>query len=161
LGGREVRSLTLAATNHHSDPKPEAREQQKARRRGPAGKKWDDGRLAKLDGFRKLGWLQLLNGGKIVSAHLIHVVALTQHAIEFVDQQRNGLVAFVGLNFGVEIGALDLDMAFGFEPGRDRFLRVALQFHAKPDDPLLVTKQSIGFLSNEVLQRRSQFEVDA
>ena len=85
----------------------------------------------------------------LVAASFSEVVPLTEHAVEFVDEKRDGFVALVGLNGGVHVGAMDLDVAFGREPVGDGGIAVAFQLHADTDDTILVTKQSLGFLAHE------------
>jgi len=70
-------------------------------------------------------------------------------------------VAFVRLDRGVHVGAVDRDMALGFEARADGFLRVALEFNADAHDALLVAEQSTGFFLDECFERRSQLKVDA
>ena len=82
-----------------------------------------------------------------------------EHAIEFVDQQRDSLVAVLRVDCGVEIRALDFDVAFGGET-RD-LSRIAFKFEAKSHDAVFMTKQSGGFLLHERLQRRREVQVNA
>lgn len=100
-------------------------------------------------------------GVELVTAGLLEVVALAEHAVEFVDEQRDGLVALVGLNGGVHVGAVDFDVAFGLEPMGDRLIAVAFQFHADPHDAVVVTKQSLGFLAHERFKGRCELEMNA
>ena len=51
--------------------------------------------------------------------------ATAEHAIEFIDQQRDCLMAFVGFDHRVHIGALDGDVAFGFETRANGLFGVA------------------------------------
>ena len=112
-----------------------------------------------LDRFEERG---VLDGDvDIVAARLLEVVALAEHAVEFVDEQGDGLVALVGLDDGVHVRPVDFDVALGLEPMRDGFVAVALQLHANPHDAVLVTKQSLGFLSNERLKGGCEFEMNA
>lgn len=91
----------------------------------------------------------------------MEVVTLSEHSIKFIDEERNGLVAFVALDRGVHVRAVDLDMALGLEARANFFLGVALKFHADAHDALLVTKQSLSFLPHKRLERRCEVEVDA
>lgn len=100
-------------------------------------------------------------GVDLVAAHLVEVVPLAEHAIEFVDKQGHGFVAFVGLHGRVHVRTLDFNVAFGFEPVGDVLIAIALEFHADPDDAVLVSKQSLRFLTNEKLKRRCEFKVNA
>ncbi len=100
-------------------------------------------------------------GVDLVAAGFLEVVPLAEHAIEFVDQERDGFVALVGLNGGVHVGAVDFDVAFGLEPVGDGFGAVAFQLHANPHDAVVVTKQSLGFLAHERFQGRCKLEMNA
>lgn len=100
-------------------------------------------------------------GVDLVAASFPEVVAFAEHAVEFVDEKRDGFVALVGLNGGVHVGAVDLDVAFGREPVGDGGVAVAFQLHADTDDPILVTKQSLGFLAHERFKGRSELEMNA
>lgn len=102
-----------------------------------------------------------LHGARMVAFHPVHLVPSLQHAVEFVDQQGNRFVTFVRLHGRIHVGALNLDVPLGRELHADRTVAIALQFHADAHDALLVTKQSFGFLADERLQRRGQFEMDA
>lgn len=100
-------------------------------------------------------------GVDLVAADLVEVMPLAEHAVEFVDEERDGLVAFVGLDHGVHVGPLDFDVTLGLEPVGDRLVAVALQFHADAHDAVLVTKQSFRFLSNKRFKGRGEFEVNS
>ena len=93
--------------------------------------------------------------------HAVELVTAVQHSIEFVDEHGDGLVAFVGLDGGIHVGALYLDVAFRLELNAGRGGAIAFQFHADAHDALLVSKQSLGFLTDERLERRCQVEMDA
>lgn len=97
----------------------------------------------------------------VIAFNAVKLVASLQHAIEFVDQHRYCLVAFVRLNGRVHVRAMDLDVALRLELGPGRGVAIALQFHAHSHDALLMTKQSLGFLADERLQGRCQIEVNA
>jgi len=100
-------------------------------------------------------------GVDLMTASFAQVMAFAEHAVEFVDEERDGFVALVGLNSGVHVGAVDFDVAFGLEPVGDGFVAVAFQLHADPHDAVLVTKQSLGFLSHERFKGRSELEMNA
>lgn len=87
--------------------------------------------------------------------------ALVEHSVEFVDQERNCLVALVRRYRRVHVRTVDFNVTLCGEPIAYRLLGVAFQFHPEPDDPFLVAKQSFGFLAHERLQGRRQWEVDA
>lgn len=128
-----------------------------ADRRDVLGQKWMRQRLGE-----RLGNLGVqLDRVRMIAFNAVQLVASLQHAIEFVDQHGNRLVTFVGLNGCVHVRSLYRDMTLGLELDADCRIAIALQFHAHPDDALLVAKQSLGFLTDERLQGRCQFEVDA
>jgi hypothetical protein len=52
-------------------------------------------------------------------------------------------------------------MALGGEAVTDGLLRVTLQLHADPDDPLFVPEQTLRFLSDKRLQGRRELEMNA
>ncbi len=87
--------------------------------------------------------------------------ALGEHAVELVHQEIDGLVAFVGGDGGVHVGAVDDDVALGGEAMLDVLLHVALEFDANADDALLMAEEAFGLVMHELLQRRGEFEVDA
>jgi uncharacterized protein len=70
-------------------------------------------------------------------------------------------VALVGGDGGVHVGPVDGDVALSGEAVGDILFRVALQLDAEADDALLVTEEPIHLVVNELLQRGSEFEVDA
>ena len=87
--------------------------------------------------------------------------ATSEHAVEFVDEQRHGFVAFVGSDGRVHVGTVDRDVALGLEARADGFLGVAFELDADAHDAFFMTKQSFRFLLHESLERRSQLEMDA
>jgi hypothetical protein len=93
-----------------------------------------------------------VDGVRVVAFDAMKLVAALEHSIELVDEQRDGLVALIRLHDGIHVGALDLNMALGLELHADRWIPVAFQFHADAHDALLVTEQSLGFLTDERLQ---------
>ncbi len=97
----------------------------------------------------------------MIAFHAVQLVAPLQHAIELVDQHRNGLVALVRLHGCIHVGTVDLDVPLGFELHADRRGPVAFQFHAETHDALPVTEQSVGFLPDERLERWGEVQVDA
>jgi hypothetical protein len=78
-------------------------------------------------------------------------MAPLQHAIQFIDEHRNGLVAFIRLNGSIHVRSLNLDVALGLELDSDRGIAITFQLNTHPDDAFLVAKQSFGFLSDERL----------
>lgn len=88
-------------------------------------------------------------------------MASLQHAVQFVDEHRNGLMAIIRLDGRIHVRSLNLDVALGLELDSDRGIAITFQLNTHPDDALLVAKQSIGFLSNERLEGRCQVEVNA
>src|SRR6188472_650114 len=107
----------------------------------------ESGRAALRDSFRDLN-LEI-DRARMVAFNAVQLMASLQHAIELVDQHGNRLVAFVRLNGRIHVGAVDFDVALGLELDPDRGVAIALQFHAHPDDALLVPKQSLAFLPDE------------
>ena len=102
-----------------------------------------------------------LHGARMIAFNAIELVASLQHAVELVDQHGNRLVTFVRLHGRIHIGPLNLDVALSRELHADRGIAIARQLNAHSNNALLVTKQSLGFLADERLQRRGQFEVNA
>ena len=86
--------------------------------------------------------------------------ALGEHAVELVHQEVDGLVALVGGDGGVHVGAVDDDMAFGGEAVFDVLLRVALEFDTEANDSLLVAEEALGLVVHKLFQRRGEIEVD-
>lgn len=87
--------------------------------------------------------------------------ALGEHAVELVHQEVDGLVAVVGGDGGVHVGAIDDNVAFGGEAVFDVLLHVAFELNAEADDALLVAEEAIGLVVHELFQRRGEIEVDA
>lgn len=100
-------------------------------------------------------------GGGAVSTRLIQLGAAMEHAIEFVDEERHGLVALVGRHHGVERGPGDGDMTFRGKTFCNRLFRIALEFYAYARYPLLMSEQSLGFFLDKGFQGRGEVEVDA
>ena len=98
---------------------------------------------------------------RVVAFDAVELMAALEHAVELVDQHGDGLVALVGLHGGIHVGAVDLDMALGGELHTVRGITITLELNAEPHDALLVTKQSLGFLPDERLERRGQIKVNA
>ena len=98
---------------------------------------------------------------RVVAFNAVQLVASLQHAVELVDQIGNRLVTFVGLDGRIHIGAMDFDVTLGGELDADGWIAIAFQLYAHPYDALLVTKQSLGFLADERLERRCQLQVNA
>lgn len=117
------------------------------------------GRGDESDRFRELGIE--LDRVRVISFDALHLMTAAQHAIEFVDQERDRFVAFVRLDHSIHVGALNDHVAFGFEASGDRFLRIALQLDAETHDALLVTKQALRFLADKRFERRCQIEMNA
>ena len=96
-----------------------------------------------------------------MAAGLKELGALGEHAVEFVDEERDGLVALVGGDGGIHVGAVDGDVAFGGEAVGDVLLGVALKFDAEANDALLMAKEPVSLLVDELLKGGSEFEVDS
>ena len=107
------------------------------------------------------GFVHHVAGGVAVAAGFEELGALGEHAVEFVHQEIDGLVALVGGDRGVHVGAVDDDVALGGEAMLDVLLGVALEFDADADDALLMAEESLSLVVHELFQRRSEFEVDA
>ncbi len=88
-------------------------------------------------------------------------MTLGQHAIEFVHEKVDGLVALIGSYGGVEVGAIHRDMPFCGEAVGHILLGIAFQFHAHADDALLVAEETVRLVVDELLQRGGEIEVDA
>jgi len=91
----------------------------------------------------------------------VELVTSLQHAVELVDQHGNRLVTLVRLDGRIHIRPLDLDVTLGRELHSSCRTAVAFQLDTDTNNPLRVTKQSVGFLPDERLERRCQFEVNA
>jgi hypothetical protein len=98
---------------------------------------------------------------RMISLRLVEVVTLGEHAVEFVYQEGNGLVALVGGDDRIHVGSMDGDVTLGLELGGDRLIAVTFKLHADTDDALLVSEQSVGFLTHIGFQGRREFEVNA
>jgi hypothetical protein len=111
------------------------------------------------DGFRE-GSVER-GGVEVMAFGALQLMAAVQHAVEFVDEHRDGLVTFVGFDAGVHVGAVDGDVPFGLEARANVFFGVAFQLNADAHDALLVAKQSFGFLSHKRFERGGQLEMNA
>ena len=98
---------------------------------------------------------------RMIAFHALQLVTAAEHAVEFVDEQRDRFVTFVGFDHGVHVGTLNHDVALGLETGGDGFFRVAFQFDAKPQDAFFVAKQTISFFPDERFERRCQLKMNA
>jgi hypothetical protein len=112
-----------------------------------------------LHGFREFG--VEFGDVRVVAFGFFEIRAAVEHAVEFVDEQGHGLVAFVGGDGGVEIRAVDTDVAFGRKPIGDGLLGVAFKLDADADDALFVSEQAFCFILNEGFEGRGEFEVNA
>jgi hypothetical protein len=106
----------------------------------------------KNSGLNRFGQLDVeFDGARLFAFNFVEVGAAFQHSIEFVDQQTDGFVAFVGGDRGIHIRTVDTDVSFGDEPIPHILFGVARELHANAHDALLVSKQSLGFFLNELL----------
>lgn len=96
-----------------------------------------------------------------MAAGLKELGALGEHAIQLVHEEVDRLVALVGGDGCVHVGAVDGDVAFRGEAMGDVLLGVALKFDAEADDALFMTEEAGGLVVHELFQRRGEFEVDA
>ena len=118
--------------------------------------------LVVASGGEDLGNLRVdLDGVRMVAFDAVELMAALQHAVEFVDEHGDGLVALVGPHGSVQVGTVDLDVALGGELGAVRRIAIALQFDADAVDALVMAKQAFGLVPDERLERRSQIEVNA
>jgi len=97
----------------------------------------------------------------LVALYAVELVTALEHAVELVHEKGDRLVALVGLDGGIHIGALDLDVALCLELDAGRRGAIAFQLHAEAHDAFLVSEQSLGLLAHERLERRGELEVDA
>lgn len=81
--------------------------------------------------------------------------------VEFVNKQVDRLVAVVGDDRGIHVGAMDFDMALRREALIGDLLRIALEFHADAHDALLMSEQALHLLLDERLDGRGQLQVNA
>jgi len=91
----------------------------------------------------------------------VHLRATLQHPIQFIGEQTDRLMAFVGSDGCIHVGAIDMDMPFGDEATRHGLFRITLELHANAQDAFLVAKQSCGFLLNIRFEGRGKFEVNS
>jgi hypothetical protein len=118
-------------------------------------------RVTEWRGLHRLGQFGVeFDGVRMIALHLVEAVAPFQHAIEFVHEERDGFVAFVGGDGGVEVGSLDAHMAFGDEAVIHGLFGVTFQLHADANNAFLVSKQSIHFFTDERFEGGSEFEVN-
>lgn len=97
----------------------------------------------------------------MVALNFVKAVAPFEHAIELIDHQSNGLVAFVRRFGDIEIGSVNGHMTFSNESTAHRLFRIAFQLHADAYYALLVSKQSLHFFTNERFEGGREFEVNA
>lgn len=109
--------------------------------------------------LRLKGWRDP-DGLVCVPSGFIGFGTLAEHSVELVDEQRNCFVALIRRYRGIHVGTVDFNVTLGSEPVAYGLLGVAFQFHPESDDPLLMAKQSFGFLAHERLQGRRKWEVD-
>ncbi len=114
---------------------------------GFAGRSGREKRAEELHRFRQFGIE--FDGVRVVALDLVEAVAAFEHAVEFVDQERDGLVAFVGGDGGIEIGTVDADMPFGDEASVHGLFSVTFQLHSDSNYSFLVSKQSLHFFTHE------------
>ena len=84
-----------------------------------------------------------------------------KHAVEFVHEEGDGFMAFIRRDGGVQIGAVNADVAFGGETVGDGLSRIAFEFDADADDAFFVAEQAFRFFTHESFEGWSEFEVDA
>ena len=70
-------------------------------------------------------------------------------------------MALIGFDGGVHIGTVNLDVTLGGELHPGSGAAVTGKFHPDPDDPFVVTKQSLRLLVHESLEGRGELEMNA
>ena len=98
---------------------------------------------------------------RVIAFHALQLVTAAEHPVEFVDEESDGFVAFIGFDHGIHVRALDDNVALRFEARADGCGGITLQLDAEPQDAFLVAKQSLGFFADERFERRSQLEMNA
>ena len=96
----------------------------------------------------------------VVPLGFFQIGAAMEHAVEFVHEQGDGLVALVGRDHGVERGAVDGDVTLGREPVGDGLLGIALELDADADDAFFVAEKAVGLFLHEGFEGGCKFEVD-
>jgi uncharacterized protein len=96
-----------------------------------------------------------------MAAGFLELGATTEHAVELVNEEGDGLVALIFGDRGVHVGAVDGYVAFGGEAMGDVLFRVAFELDAEADYALFMTEEADRFLLHELLEGRREVEVDA
>ena len=102
-----------------------------------------------------------LDGVRVLPLDLVPAGAPAEHPVELLDEDRDGLVALVGLDDRVHRGLVDQDVPLRLEPSRHVYLGIEFQLDPQADDAVLVSEQSVGFLCDEGLDGGSEVEMNA
>lgn len=98
---------------------------------------------------------------RVVALGFLEIRAAVQHAVEFIDEEGDGFVTFVGGDGGVEVWAVNADVAFGGESVGDGLLGVAFELDADADDAFFVAEETVGLFLDEGFEGRGEVEVNA
>ena len=99
--------------------------------------------------------------GTVVAAVGPMAAAFAEHAVQFVDEQVEGLVGVITGDAGDQVGARDFDVAFG-EEGRAVALGVVvLEVDAHAHDVIVVAEEAGRFLDGGVAECGRELEMDA
>ena len=86
----------------------------------------------------------------VVSLILVQAVAATQEAIEFVDEEVEGLVGVVAADARDQIRAGDFDVALGDELRADGVGFVEFEVDAQADEVVVVAQEARGFFGGRL-----------
>ncbi len=110
-------------------------------------------------GERGLGKLQ---GAGAVAAHFDQARSAADHAVEFFDEEVDGVVAFAGNDGSVAGRAIDLHVPLGNKSlAGVAGLQVAFELNANAEDAFFVAEKAVGLFGDKRFERRRQLEVDA
>jgi len=111
------------------------------------------GRRTFRDGCRNL------DGVGLLALEHSQTRAATEHAVEFVFEQVDGLVEVVRGNRCDQIVSANLNDAFGQKLGFAPFGRLVAEIHADPHDLRFVVKQLLHLFPDDPLERIRQVEI--
>lgn len=97
----------------------------------------------------------------MVAFVLRDTVAATEALVEFVHEEIDGFVAFVGHYRGVDAGALNDDVAFGDKLMLGIMFGVAFEFDLDPHNMALMAKQAFHFILHMGFKTVGEFQMDA
>lgn len=98
---------------------------------------------------------------RVVTFGFLEIGAAVKHAIEFIHKKCDGFVTFVGGDCGVQIWAVDADVALGGESIGDGLLGITFELDADADDAFFVAEQTLCFFLDEGFEGWGEFEVNA